>query len=88
MKYDGEGPFKDENATRFDDIMLALDAVDTLRHEAAVVDTELTSDERREAMIVRLREYYAGQGIEVSEEILDRAVADMDANRFVHRPRA
>lgn len=86
MKYDGEGPFKDENATRFDDIMLALDAVDTLRHEAAVVDTELTSDERREAMIVRLREYYAGQGIEVSEEILDRAVADMDANRFVHRP--
>lgn len=70
----------------FDDLMLAMDAVDTIRHETSVLENELSGDERREALKVRLREYYAGQGIEVSDEVLATAVADMDKNRFVHEP--
>lgn len=69
---------------RFDDLMLAMDAVDTIRHETSVLESELSSGDRREALKARLREYYAGQGIAVSDEILDTAVQDMDKNRFVH----
>lgn len=70
----------------FDDLMLAMDAVDTLRHETSLADTELSSGERQAALLLRLREYYRAQGIEVSDEILENAVAEMDRNRFVHEP--
>src|SRR5690606_21861443 len=60
--------------------------VDTLRHEKSLVDTELTSDERKGALVERLRAYYLDQGIVVTDDILETAVADMDKNRFVHEP--
>lgn len=75
-----------EEAPKFDDLMLALDAVDTIRHETSVLESELASGDRREALKARLREYYAGQGIDVSDEVLETAVRDMDKNRFVHEP--
>lgn len=71
---------------KIDDLMIAMDAVDTLRHETSLLEAELFSDERKTSLKVRLRQYYAEQGIEVTDEILEKAVEDMDKNRFVHTP--
>ena len=71
---------------KLDDIMLAMDVVDTLRHRALIVETELGADAREAAMIERLREIYAGQGIEVPENILRDGVKALEENRFVYEP--
>lgn len=69
-----------------DEVMLAMDVVDTLRHRELVVQRELSADERDRELIERLREIYAGQGIEVSDEVLERGVRDLRENRFVYTP--
>lgn len=69
-----------------DEVMLAMDVVDTLRHRERVVERELSADAEDKALVVRLREIYAGQGIEVSDAVLERGVLDLRANRFVYTP--
>jgi hypothetical protein len=69
-----------------DEVMLAMDVVDTLRHRELIVQRELSADERDRELIERLREIYAGQGIEVSDEVLERGVRDLRENRFVYTP--
>lgn len=69
-----------------EDVLMAADAVDTIRHEIAIQETEILSDDRRLAIKARLRQYYASQGIEVPDEVIDRAVEDMDKNRYTHTP--
>lgn len=71
-----------------DDFMMAMDVVDTLRHEEGQVARELKSDERDEAMIERLRQVYASQGIEVPERILKAGVEDLKRDRFTYAPPA
>lgn len=67
-----------------DDIMMAMDVVDTLRHEQKLVERELGSEDRDERMIERLREIYASQGIEVPEHMLKAGVEDLKRDRFVY----
>jgi len=67
-----------------DDLMMAMDVVDTLRHEQGQVARELKSDERDAAMIERLRDVYAAQGIEVPDHILKAGVEDLKRDRFVY----
>ena len=69
-----------------DEVMLAMDVVDTLRHRERVVERALSTEEQDKQMVVRLREIYAGQGIEVSDAVLERGVQDLRANRFVYTP--
>jgi len=69
-----------------DEVMLAMDVVDTLRHRERVVERALSTEEQDQQMVVRLREIYAGQGIEVSDAVLERGVQDLRANRFVYTP--
>ncbi len=69
-----------------DEVMLAMDVVDTLRHRELIVQRELSADERDAQLIDRLREIYAGQGIEVSDAVLERGVRDLRENRFVYTP--
>lgn len=69
-----------------DEVMLAMDVVDTLRHRELIVQRELSADQRDRALIERLREIYAGQGIEVSDDVLERGVTDLRENRFVYTP--
>jgi hypothetical protein len=69
-----------------DEVMLAMDVVDTLRHRERVVERALATDEQDKQLVVRLREIYAGQGIEVSEQVLERGVQDLRADRFVYTP--
>ena len=47
-----------------DELMMAMDVVDTLRHDERVALKELDSDQRDAQMIARLRDLYRSQGIE------------------------
>lgn len=67
------------------DVMLAMDVVDTLRHQRTLVERELNEEERERALIVRLREIYAGQGIEVPDSVLAEGVAALKEDRFTYR---
>ena len=68
------------------DIMLAMDVVDTLRHRRVLVEKELNSDERQQKLLDRLREIYASQGIEVSDEVLQAGVDALREERFSYQP--
>jgi hypothetical protein len=69
-----------------DDVMLAMDVVDTLRHNQDLVARELNGDAREKQLIDKLREIYHQQGIEVSDAILKLGVDAIDESRFVYTP--
>ncbi|WP_428686777.1 DUF6384 family protein [Roseibium sp.] len=71
-----------------DDLMMAMDVVDTLRHEEGQIARELNADERDAAMVKRLRQVYAAQGIQVPDDILKAGVEDLKRDRFVYSPPA
>ena len=71
-----------------DELMLAMDVVDTLRHKELVLARELMAGERDEDLLKRLRDIYTGQGIEVTDEILTQGVTALREERFVYRPPA
>ena len=68
------------------DVMLAMDVVDTLRHRQDLVARELDSTAREQQLIERLREIYTQQGIEVTDRILKEGVAALAESRFVYTP--
>ena len=67
---------------KLDDVMLAMDVVDTLRSNKRLVERELSSESRDAELIERLREIYAAQGIEVSDTILLEGVEALKRQRF------
>lgn len=69
-----------------DEVMLAMDVVDTLRHNQDLVARELSEDDRERQLIDRLREIYRQQGIEVPDHILKEGVAALNESRFVYTP--
>lgn len=69
-----------------DQIMLVMDGVDTLTHVEGIVDGELSGDECRMALKEKLRSVYRQQGVEVSDDILDKAISALEEQRFVYRP--
>jgi hypothetical protein len=69
-----------------DDVMLAMDVVDTLRRKERLVQRELDSGTREQALKARLRKIYAAQGIEVSDAVLDAGVRALEEDRFVYKP--
>lgn len=69
-----------------DDVMLAMDVVDTLRHNQDLVTRELSEVDREKQLIDKLREIYRQQGIEVSDQILKEGVAALNESRFVYTP--
>ncbi len=69
-----------------DEVMLAMDVVDTLRHEQQLVERELASDERDQALFEKLKRMYASQGLEVTDEIIAEGVAALREERFAYRP--
>lgn len=74
------------NEQPLDEVMLAMDVVDTLRHRRKLVDQELASDERDQVMMERLRKIYTAQGIEVTDRILEEGVQALKDERFVYTP--
>ncbi len=75
-----------EKKPELDDVMLAMDVVDTLRHRERVVDMELGAEAREAALIERLRDIYKAQGIEVPDRILKDGVKALEEKRFVYEP--
>src|SRR5262245_26817091 len=73
-------------AGTLDDLMLAMDVVDTLRHREGLVERELNEDVREEQLIARLRELYKSQGIEVPDRIIKEGVEGLKQSRFVYTP--
>ena len=71
-----------------DELMLAMDVVDTLRHQENLATRELDETRREAQLIERLREIYRGQGIEVPDRVLHEGVAALKESRFVYTPPA
>jgi hypothetical protein len=69
-----------------DDVMLAMDVVDTLRHRRKLVARELDDAQRDDQLLERLRKIYTAQGIEVPDHILREGVAALKEERFVYKP--
>ncbi|HEV2518545.1 MAG TPA: DUF6384 family protein [Devosia sp.] len=69
-----------------DEVMLAMDVVDTLRHRQDLVERELAGDAREKQLIEKLREIYHQQGIEVTDAVLMAGVKALDESRFVYTP--
>jgi hypothetical protein len=71
---------------KLDDIMLAMDVVDTLRHQEQVVARELDEDARAAELMERLRRIYESQGLTVNDRILAEGVRALRESRFVYTP--
>ncbi|WP_404400092.1 DUF6384 family protein [Pelagibacterium halotolerans] len=69
-----------------DEVMLAMDVVDTLRHERNLVARELNASNREAQLVERLRALYHDQGIEVPDHILVEGVKALDEARFTYTP--
>ncbi|ODT73207.1 MAG: hypothetical protein ABS75_00570 [Pelagibacterium sp. SCN 63-23] len=75
-------------AAPLDEVMLAMDVVDTLRHRQDLVTRELDGAAREKQLIERLRSVYHQQGIEVPDHILKEGVAALAESRFTYEPPA
>jgi len=73
-------------AKQFDEVLVAMDVVDTLRHEQNLVESELSGDARRNALVEKLRGIYRAQGLDVPDDVLQKGVAALEERRFVHEP--
>ncbi|MBT8080881.1 MAG: hypothetical protein KJP08_08310 [Gammaproteobacteria bacterium] len=69
-----------------EDLMVAMDVVDTIRHRQLIVERELDAVGRRERLIERLREIYTAQGIEVTDAALAAGVDALEQERFGYTP--
>jgi hypothetical protein len=75
-----------KSSQNLDEVMLAMDVVDTLRHQENLVSRELGEADRDAQLLQRLREIYRGQGIEVPDRILQEGVQALREQRFVYTP--
>lgn len=75
-----------DKSNPLNDVMIAMDVVDTLRHDAKLVERELNDQSRRDELIGRLREIYEGQGITVPDSVLEEGVRALEQDRFVYKP--
>ncbi|MEL6870022.1 MAG: DUF6384 family protein [Pseudomonadota bacterium] len=64
------------------DVMLAMDVVDTLRHEEQMVEQALNAEAREQELIRRVRRAYASQGIDVTDAMIEQGVAALKAKQF------
>lgn len=69
-----------------DDVMLAMDVVDTLRRRDRLVARELDEQGREDDLKQRLKRIYAQQGINVPEHVLEQGVAALREDRFTYAP--
>jgi hypothetical protein len=69
-----------------DDMMLAMDVVDTLRRRERLAKSELDEAGREADLKERLRKIYADQGLEVSDKVIEQAVAALREERFAYKP--
>jgi hypothetical protein len=76
----------DVRPTTLDDLMIAMDVVDTLRHRKDLVERELDDKGRETDLIERLKKIYHEQGIEVPDAVLAEGVKALAEDRFRYVP--
>ncbi len=69
-----------------EDVMVAMDVVDTLRHQQGIAERELNNHARRERLLKRLKDMYVAQGIDVPEAVLLEGIAALEEERFRYTP--
>ena len=69
-----------------DDVMLAMDVVDTLRRRERLVKNEFDETGRQEDLKQRLRKIYAAQGIDVPDHVIEQGVQALKEERFTYKP--
>src|SRR5262245_40793287 len=74
----------DGKTQTLDDLMIAMDVVDTVRHRADLVRRELNEEGREAELIERLRQIYREQGIDVPDSVLAEGVKALKESRFVY----
>ena len=80
------GDVEPKHKQPLDDVMLAMDVVDTLRRRRRLVERELDAEGREQDLKQRLHKIYATQGIEVPDHVLEEGVAALKEERFVYSP--
>ena len=75
-------------APKLDELMLAMDVVDTLRHQEGLVEKALGEDSRDATLKERLRALYEGQGLKVSDRILDDGIRALKAGAMAYLNKA
>jgi Family of unknown function (DUF6384) len=79
-------PATEAKPQTLDELMLAMDVVDTLRHQDNLVERELDETRRDADLLERLRAIYKSQGIEVSDEVIRQGVTAIKEDRFAYTP--
>jgi len=69
-----------------EDLMAAMDVVDTLRHDQSIAERELDGEGRRERLLARLRDMYSAQGIDVPDHVLEEGIDALEQERFKYQP--
>jgi hypothetical protein len=82
----GAVPAQQRSPPQIDDLMLAMDVVDTLRHNQDLALRELDEPRREAELVQRLREIYRSQGISVPDSVLQEGVRALKESRFVYTP--
>ncbi len=75
-----------DNQAPLEDLMAAMDVVDTLRHEQGMVERELDAQTRRDKLLKRLKELYSAQGIAVPDHVLQEGIDALEQERFQYQP--
>ncbi|NLC70379.1 MAG: hypothetical protein GX751_03345 [Desulfuromonadaceae bacterium] len=76
----------EKKAADFDRVMLAMDVVDTLRHQKSLVERELNTEVDDQLLVEKVTRMYAAQGLDVSGALIAEAVAALREGRFAYRP--
>lgn len=69
-----------------EELMVAMDVVDTLRHDQSIAERELDGESRRERLLERLRGMYSAQGIDVPDHVLQEGIDALEQERFKYQP--
>ncbi len=73
---------KNAQKLKMDREMLIMDMADTLRHEAPLMDPELSGEQRRAAMLFRLKEIYEAQGMDVEDDVYESGILAYEEGTF------
>ncbi len=77
-------PVGTAEAEPLNELMLAMDVVDTLRHRELMLEREVEAGDRDQRLLLRLREIYTGQGIAVTDDVLAQGVSALREERFLY----
>ena len=75
-----------EHKKTLDEVLIAMDVVDTLRHRDQALLKELDRTGRKAELVSRLREIYEAQGIDVPDHVIEQGVKALEEQRFRYAP--